>query len=51
MNKWSLESWKKLVVTQPPGWANDISLKETIQSLKQKPATMQKAMLEHLQTT
>ena len=37
MSRWSLESWKKLAVTQPPGWKNDINLKKTIQSLKNKP--------------
>ena len=30
MSKWSLESWKSFVVTQPPGWIDDIRLKEKL---------------------
>ena len=37
MNKWNLESWKKLPIEQSPGWEADHRLGETLQSLVQKP--------------
>ena len=37
MNKWNLESWKKLPIEQSPGWEADHRLGGTLQSLVQKP--------------
>jgi len=37
MNKWNLESWKKLPINQSPGWEKNNRLKEVIKSLSEQP--------------
>ena len=37
MNKWSIESWKKYNLYQPPGWENDRELKSITNILQQHP--------------